>query len=258
MNKDNMNNNAAKGKNKRWLVVLLAVVILLISAIAAWGRFADNRETASGEAASDAQTATETLSAENETQAVLASLRDGLEVLSIGKYTGVYVEDGSDELLSGILMLKVVNHGEEAIQYAEITVTIGEETAKFTLSTLKPGAAMVVLEQSRMAYDPNVDYESCDISCDTLALFREPMSMHGDKLKIQILDGAINVINISGGDIPGDIAIYYKNIADDVYYGGITYVIRLEGGLKADEIRQLMASHFSDTNSEIMFVTIAE
>ena len=61
--------------------------------------------------------------------------------------------------------------------------------------------------------------------------------------------------NISGQDIIGDVVIYYKNAAEDLYYGGITYRVRIEGGMKADEIKQIMASHFSDTGSKIMFVT---
>ena len=77
-----------------------------------------------------------------------------------------------------------------------------------------------------------------------------------DKLEVQILNGAINVTNISDEDITGRLAICYKNVAAGVYYGGITYRIVLEGGLKAGEIRQMTASHFSETGSEIMFISI--
>ena len=82
------------------------------------------------------------------------------------------------------------------------------------------------------------------------------MSLQEDKLQLQVLDGALNVINISGEDITGDVVIYYKNAAADVYYGGITYRVRIEGGIKADEIKQIMASHFSDSGSKVMFVTV--
>ena len=72
------------------------------------------------------------------------------------------------------------------------------------------------------------------------------------------MDGAVNVTNISGEDIEGNIVVYYKNAAKDLYYGGITYRITIEGGLKADEIRQVMTNHASDTGSRIMFVTIGQ
>jgi len=51
-------------------------------------------------------------------------------------------------------------------------------------------------------------------------------------------------------------AFPYKNAAADLYYGGITYRVRIEGGIKAGEIKQLMAGHFSETGSKIMFVTV--
>ena len=77
-----------------------------------------------------------------------------------------------------------------------------------------------------------------------------------DKLSIDIEDGMINMTNISGEDITSTITVYYKNAAADIYYGGITYRVQIQGGLKADEIRQVMAKHASDSGSEIMFVTI--
>jgi len=52
--------------------------------------------------------------------------------------------------------------------------------------------------------------------------------------------------------------VYYKNAAQDIYYGGITYRITIEGGLKAGEIRQTMTKHASDTGSKIMFVTTSQ
>ena len=186
------------------------------------------------------------------------SLRNDMEVLDIGGYTGIYMEDGTDEIVTDVLMMKLINNGEDTVQYAKITLDIGEETAEFTVSTLLPGATVVLLEQNRMRYDKTVDYSGAYVICENLALFQEPLSIHEDKISVQMLDGAINVMNESGQDIPGRISIYYKNKAAGIYYGGITYRITLENGLKAGEIRQLMASHFSDTGSEIMFITIAE
>lgn len=39
-------------------------------------------------------------------------------------------------------------------------------------------------------------------------------------------------------------------------FNGICYRVRIEGGLKAGEIRQIMPSHFSSEGSRIMFVTV--
>ena len=66
----------------------------------------------------------------------------------------------------------------------------------------------------------------------------------------------MNITNISGNDITGDVVIYYKNASSDMLYGGITYRVTVTGGLKAGEIKQLTGSHFSASGSRIMFVTI--
>lgn len=256
-------------KKKSWrranpntgLVIAIVVVLVLLLAVAAaaWLLTGDVQPSQSqpGSTPAAAQ-ATEPKVQLGSVQRVGIPLRDGLELLDVGSYTGAFVEDGSDEVVSCVLMLKVVNNGEDAIEYARITMQVGDETAEFSVSTLLPGASVVLLEKNRMAYSDTFDYSAAEVVCDAVAVFKEPLSLQEDKLQIQILDGAINVTNISGADIPGKIRIAYKNAAQDVYYGGITYQITLEDGLKDGEIRQLMASHFSDTGSRIMFVTIAE
>ena len=93
---------------------------------------------------------------------------------------------------------------------------------------------------------------------ENVVIFQESLTLCEDRLKIQMLDGVLNVSNISGKDIDGDITVYYKNSAADVFYGGITYRIRIEGGLKKDEIRQVVAGHVSDSGSALMFVTCGD
>lgn len=260
-------NPQKKSKLGLWIVVGILAVILL--GLLALYLTRDSEETPSGESlAEDTTAATEPeVTAVTEETAVMETLGEGalqeysdaldwgLEVIDIGKYTGIYMEDGTDEIVSGVLMLKVTNTGENAIQYAEILLNDDEgNTASFTLSTLRPGDTMVVLEQNRMPFDPEAAYTS--VQSRHVAVFSEGISMHEDQLSIQSFEGAINIKNISGQDITGDIKIYYKNIADGVLYGGITYMARIEGGLAAGEIRQIVPSHYSANGSVILFVTI--
>lgn len=195
----------------------------------------------------------------NQTEVQLDSLKDvninlgtGMYITSVGKYVGVYMEDGSNEKVSDVLMITVQNKGEEAIQYAEIIMPAGKEDAYFTLSTLTPGSTMILLEQNRMNY---ADEDYTTAIAQNVVVFSEELSFCKEQVEIQILDGVINVSNISGGDIDGDIVVYYKNSAEDVFYGGITYRARIEGGLQKGEIRQIMAGHCSKNGSTIMFVT---
>ena len=182
------------------------------------------------------------------------SLGYGLEITDIGGYTGAYMEDGSDEVVSGVLMIVVANNGEEAIQYAELYIPAGDQTAFFRISTLLPGEKVVLLDMNRLAYTGQEDCAAAELK--NVARFSEMPSLQEDKITVQTLDGAMNITNVSGEDITGDIVIYYKNCSEDLYYGGITYMVRISGGLQAGEIRQIMASHYNTGNSRVVFVTV--
>lgn len=252
-----VNDSKKNIKHRIFPAVIILIAVLLVAAMATLLSSGMKTDPATVPSQTNAVVREEEVQIE-QTTPVKTSLENSLEILDVGSYTGAYVEDGSDEVLPGILMLKVVNHGEDTIEYAKLTMDVGGETAEFSISTLKPGATMILLEKNRMQYDKSVEYSSAAVVCENLALFQEPLSLHEDKLQVQILDGAINVTNISGEDISGKISIYYKNTASGIYYGGITYRVTLDEGLKAGEIRQMMANHFSDTGSEIVFITIAQ
>ena len=178
--------------------------------------------------------------------------QQGLQIRSVGSYTGAFVEDGTNDIVSGVAMLVLENRSGEPIQYAEILLHGPDQTLSFVLSTLPDGEAMVVLEQNRQEYREGTDYTA---ELKSLALFDTPPSLHQDALAFQVLDGAVNISNISGADLTGDVVIYYKNFSQDLLYGGITYRVRIQGGMAAGEIRQIMAKHFT-ADSRILFVTI--
>ncbi len=255
-----------KKSNKGLVIVLVLVAVLLVALVAvlflglpAGENMPEATEFQTAEESS-AQNAPENEQPKGTVPAVenAVNLGYGLFVTDTGSYTGMYMEDGTDEIVSGVLMLVVKNTGEQDIQYAQITMPVGEETAAFTLTTLPVGESVVLLETNRMQWQQDVDYSTILPMIENIAYFQESVSTQEDKLKIGIVDGAINVTNISGEDITGNIVVYYKNAAQDLYYGGITYRITIEGGLKADEIRQVMTNHASDTGSKIMFVTVSQ
>ena len=238
------------------VALICLVVFLLLSEPAEEAKQPGDTSGAVQESNASTEQSGETYpAAVDELQGVSISLAEGMRITEVGRYIGIYMEDGSDEIVSGVMMIAVTNEGENDIQYAEITMPVGDKTASFTLTTLPVGETVILLEKNRMEYVPGV-YTEADIA--GVALFQTPLSLCEDRIQTQILDGAINVTNISDEDITGDVVIYYKNSAVDVYYGGITYRVRLEGGLKTGEVRQVMASHFSESGSSIMFITCGE
>lgn len=180
-------------------------------------------------------------------------LGSGIIVTDYLNYTGAFMEDRTDDVVSGVLGIRVTNTGEKYIQTMDITLADGDITAEFSLSTLFPGQSVVVLEKNRMAYSDALLFT--DFETGSVALFDGKPGMAEERLEIQCLDGVINVTNISDADITGDVLIYYKNYTDGMYYGGITYRIRIGGGLKSGEIWQGAAAHFNPANSTVVFVT---
>jgi hypothetical protein len=164
------------------------------------------------------------------------------------------MEDGSDEVVSGILMIVVSNTTDTTLQYGKISLKAGETDAIFELTTLPAGKSAVLLEKSRLAYDKTILYT--DAKAENTAYFQQEPSLMADTVKLQFLDGVINVTNISDKDIDGEIVIYYKNAASDLFYGGITYRSRVAGGLKAGQTQQIAGAHASKTGSAAMFVQI--
>ena len=241
--------NSRRGKNKGLLLligILAAILIaLLILVLCLNGEGTPDTQDSQGPSQEHLI---------EDTEQVDVPLADGITVDKVGRYTGVYMEDGTDAFVSDVLMLIVTNNSRNDLQYAEITVAVSDGEAQFNLTTLPAGKTAVVLEKNRMTWSKKEDYTQATVK--NVVQFNEPLSLQEDQLKLQILNGGMNVTNISGNDITGDIVIYYKNTYDGVYYGGITYRVRLEGGLKADQIQQIMSDHFSATDSEVMFITI--
>lgn len=194
---------------------------------------------------------TESATVPTEPQGV--DLGSGIVITDYIRYSGPFLEDRTDEAVSDVLAIRVTNTGEEYIQTMDIVLSDGETKARFSLSTLFPGETVIVPEANRMPFTDVPEFTKA--ATESVALFDGHPGMCTDRIAIQCLDGVMNITNISGEDITEDIFVYYKNYIDGVYCGGITYRLRLTGGLKAGEIRQGSAAHFDRENSRIVFVT---
>lgn len=176
----------------------------------------------------------------------------GLTITDSGSYTGVYMEDGSNETVSDVMMIIVRNDGMQDVQLADIVADAGGESYRFRLTDLTVGSRVVLLELDRKTAGGDVTSAVLEnaVLCET------PMELREDILQITGLEGMVNVRNISDEDIGGDIFVYYKYAAEDLYYGGITFRVRVEGGLKAGEIRQIPAGHYRPEGCRIVRVTV--
>lgn len=180
---------------------------------------------------------------------------EGLKILRAGEYSGIYMEDGSNEAVTRVMMLIVENTSDQDLQLARIDVEYAELTAEFEVTNIPAGEKVVLLEKNRAAL-PQEPFLS--VRSRNVVFFPEKMRLQEDILQITGDNGLLKVTNISGTDIAGDILIYYKNCASDLLYGGITYRVRLSGGLAAGETAQIVSSYYTPDTCRLLMVTCAQ
>ena len=201
------------------------------------------------------QSATEDANVQLQPQEQMSiNLGSGLEITDSGKYTGLYMEDGSNKGVSNVMMVVVCTNGQQDIQFAAFTAVSGAETYRFQLTNLAVGERVVLLDLDQKQAD---GYLTSAVA-DQIVLFSEPMSLFENRVQLSGMDGMLNVKNVSATDIHSDIYVYYKYAAQDLYYGGVTFRVRVEGGLKAGETRQVIAPHYTENGCVFVQVMIYE
>ena len=87
-----------------------------------------------------------------------STLTDGdyqIAIRRLNPYSGPFVEDGTDEMVTNVLALQFRNDSQQAVQYAEYVFDINGEEVAFKLSNLDVGQRCVVLAANRHAYNAN-------------------------------------------------------------------------------------------------------
>lgn len=180
-------------------------------------------------------------------------LQDGLQIIRMGSYAGMYMEDGSNEIVSDVMMLILENAGTQDLQLARINVVYADYTAEFEVTNLPVGEKVVLLELNRKSWQEG--YER--VEAENVVFFQQPMDLRDGMLELNGSEGSIEVKNISGEDIDGVIYIYYKNSASDLLYGGITYRAKVEG-LSAGESQRVMTGHYSPDSCRLLMAEWSE
>ena len=183
------------------------------------------------------------------------NLDDGLKITLVGSYNGIYMEDGSGDKVDDVLSIVVLNTNEKDLQYAEIYLKYEDYTAEFTVTNLPTGQSALLLEKKRAI---SREEKPDAYLLENEVFFKTPMDNMEKVIQVSGVNGVANIKNISDDDIVGDVVIYFKNYAQDMFYGGITYRITIKDGLKAGELKQTNAGHFSPSESKIVSVNIVK
>lgn len=179
-----------------------------------------------------------------------------MEIVSIGKYSGKFIEDGSDINKENVLAIIVKNTSEEVIDYGEINMKIKNKKDKLTfkLTNLKPGACALVMESSgSIGFNSDDKYVSLSAKSNMIS---ELFTMES-QIEVTSEDGKITIKNLSEENL-NTVYVYYKTISPgDCYLGGITYRARFEN-MEAGQSVSTNTLHFYNSNSEILKVESVE
>ena len=181
---------------------------------------------------------------------------DGIvTVEKVGRYAGIFMEDGSDEIVSDVFAITVVNNSDKMLQYAQVVITCGGEEYTFDMSTIPAGARAQVLEKEKKTVPK--DLSGAQTVLTTVTEFQEAPSTYPEVFELTPFEYSVNIKNVSKSDINGDVYVYYKTKVGDLYMGGITYRAKVSD-LASGEEKSAYAGHFYENDSEILFVTYAK
>lgn len=154
------------------------------------------------------------------------AIGNDLEIVSTGRYAGLFVEDGSDETVSDVFCIRVKNTGSTGVQYAHITLTGAGSATNLTSPPCCLGRRSQALELSRQTLPEKPAELTAAVT--TYAPFSETPSMHDDVLEVAASQNGITVTNRSDAAM-SQVYVYYKNASGDPAAGGHYLSRRADG-----------------------------
>lgn len=175
-----------------------------------------------------------------------------LVIEKLGSYSGAYVEDGTNEMVSETAMILVKNTGNKAIEYAEITLHFQDDTLFFKVSALPAGESVVAIEQERKRI-PVLKISDCVatvIEKDSMDLADDVISVYDNG------DNTLTIKNLTDQEIPMARVFYkYYLEQENAYLGGIAFTAKLTA-LGAKEEVTIQPSHFESESCKIVMSTV--
>jgi predicted small secreted protein len=190
-------------------------------------------------------------SGESSADVIGREILPGVTVSDPFSYSGPYVEDGSDDEVESIAAVTLTNRGGTDYRYMEFTVQTPSGVLSFSASSVHAGTATTVLNRNRTPYAAGETAVSAE--CPVSVEYDTPPVLHEELFALKQAPGSFSIENITGGDLPGTVTVYYKSADENGYLGGITFRTVIEG-LKAGEEKWNPAGHMG----RVVFVTYEE
>ena len=172
-----------------------------------------------------------------------------LQYNRFGRYSGAYVEDGSDAPVENVAIILVKNPTGDFLEYARMVFDINGKEAVFVLRGLPPGASAWVMEANKLVIEPGSVFSLID----EIVSFGSA-GIGTDGLKISVDTGIITVQNDTDTTLENVYVYYRQRHTDGNYLGGICYRVSF-GTLEPGKPITATAGHFFPENSKIIKIT---
>ena len=175
-------------------------------------------------------------------------LDSSLRCVEISRFTGTFVEDGSDRQVSDVAAILVANNTGKFVDLATITYHVGDRIATFKVTGLAYGEQAWVMEQNAMQLKPSDElvFNDCVIS------YHPDPVLNSQDLAVSRSGNSLTLTNQTGETLV-NVCVYYKNRMDDgAFLGGITYQMIFET-LEPGQNLTLSRDHFQDNSVIVRF-----
>lgn len=175
----------------------------------------------------------------------------GVEIVSVGKYTGPFTDNGTNDAVEDVLAVVVRNTTDQVVSFSTFTVNYApEKFCTFSPTNLPANQSALVFTVSEpVKYE---DVKQFKIT-DSMSVLADGLPMIEDIVGVDFVDGQFIITNKTGDDI-GDVYVRYKNCVEgNAYLGGITFsVVAMD--MTAYETRKVDAKDFDPETSVIIAV----
>lgn len=176
-----------------------------------------------------------------------------LRIEKLAPYTGIFVEDGTNQQTTDVAMILVQNTGDSAVEYAEIMIDYQGKTLCFQITALPAGERMVVQEKNRSGVPKGVAGRA-----SALVVHRTRMHIAPEISVSDNGDNSLTVKNLTDKTIP-TVRIFYKYYMEkeNMFVGGIAFTVRIDS-LGAGGSMVVYPSHYNSQTSRVVMATLYE
>jgi hypothetical protein len=170
-----------------------------------------------------------------------------LSVQRVVRFSGQFVEDGTDELVEHVLAILVTNVSDRFLDLGTVSYDVSGETATFAVTGLPPGRSAWVMESSRMRVNKDVDpnYLGC------VTNYRSGVVSQTADITVRAEGNQLIAVNNTGRTLE-NVFVYYKILhTDGNFFGGITYLVNF-GTIEPGGSAQSIAGHYQEGKTEIV------